>query len=323
MARSLDSVLMMNQLIQHGRNPVPTRRGFLSASVTGLGLCLADPALVLATACASGQVPTATDQVSLGRSGILASRLAQGTGFRGWARSSDQTRMGRKDFDRLIRHGLDRGINFFDVADAYGSHLYMKNALANVPRRRYVLMTKLWPRKESWVSPSGGAFEEVDRFRKELNSEVIDICLIHMMLDEQWPVHFRRIMDELSTLKQRGTVRAVGISCHDLGALKQAVAHPWVDVVLARINHKGGKEFGMDGSIEEVSQVLQQARTGGKAVVGMKIFGGGKLVRPREMDASLKYVLTRQLVDALTIGMTTPQQIDDTIHRVNEALETT
>lgn len=314
---------MLNHVIKPSGRPTPTRRQFLAASVAGVGVCLTEPGLSLAADCAKARAPTATDQISLGRCGILVSRLAQGTGFRGWARGSDQTRMGQKDFDSLIHHGLSRGINLFDLADAYGSHPYMKNAMASVPRRRYVLLTKLWPRKESWVTPSGGAFEEVDRFRTELNTEVIDICLIHMMLDEKWPVDFRRIMDELLTLKQRGTVRAVGVSCHDLGAIKQAAVHPWVDIILARINHKGDKEFGMDGSVEEVSQALRQARTGGKAVVGMKIFGGGTLVQPHEMDASLEYVLKGRFVDALTIGMTTPLQIDDTINRMNVALRTT
>lgn len=300
----------------------PTRREFLYAGLAGAGLCLADPALILAAECRKKSPPKATDRVLLGRSGVKASRLAQGTGFRGWARGSDQTRMGQKEFDRLIHHGLDRGINFLDLADAYGSHPYARKALQNVPREKYVLLTKLWPRKEDWVTPSGGALKEVDRFRKELNTDVIDVCLIHMMLDDQWPQRHARVRDELSELKQKGIVRAVGVSCHDLGALKQAVVHPWVDVVLARINHKGGKENGMDGNVEEVSKALKQARSKGKAVVGMKIFGGGTLVKSEEMDASLKYVFRNELVDAVTIGMTTPQQIDDTIRRIDEALRT-
>jgi predicted aldo/keto reductase-like oxidoreductase len=310
-------------MIENAEKATPTRREFLTVSLAGVGICLADSPLSLAGDCARKRVATATDQVALGCTGIRASRLAQGTGFRGWARGSDQTRMGQKDFDRLIHHGLNRGINFFDAADSYGSHPYLKKALGRIPRERYVLLTKLWPRKENWITPSGGAFEEVERFRKELDTDIIDVCLLHMMLDENWPAQFRRVMDELSVLKQRGKVRALGVSCHDLKALKQAATQPWVDVILARINHKGGKEHGMDGSVEEVSKVLKQARSTGKAVVGMKVFGGGSLTKPDEMNASLRYLLHGQLVDALTIGMTTPQQIDDTIERINRSLQST
>ena len=136
------------------------------------------------------------------------------------------------------------------------------------------------------------------------------------MLDEQWPTEFERIRDELSGLKEKGDVGAVGVSCHDLRALKVAAAHPWVDVIFARINHKGGREYSCDGTAEEVAAVLKAARRNGKAVVGMKIFGEGKLTAPEEKDASLQYVLGNDLVDAMTIGMMNPGQVDDTLERM-------
>ena len=108
--------------------------------------------------------------------------------------------------------------------------------------------------------------------------------------------------------------------CHDFGALKAAAAHPWVDVILARINNRG-KEAAMDASVEEVTPVLKQARANGKVVLGMKIFGAGKLVTPDEKDASLKYVFQNNLVDAITVGMLSQEQVDDTIERMNKALK--
>ena len=108
----------------------------------------------------------------------------------------------------------------------------------------------------------------------------------------------------------------VGVSCNDFGALKVAAAHPWVDVIFARINHKGGSEYYCDASADEVAAVLKTARGNGKAVVGMKIFGAGKLVAPEEKDASLRYVLGNGLVDAMTIGMLSPAEVDDTLQRM-------
>jgi predicted aldo/keto reductase-like oxidoreductase len=136
------------------------------------------------------------------------------------------------------------------------------------------------------------------------------------MLNEQWPTEYERIRDELSQLKESGEVRAVGVSCHDFGALKVAAAHPWVDVIFARINHKGGREYSCDASAPEVAAVLKTARANGKAVVGMKIFGAGKLVKPDEKDASLSYVLGNDLVDAMTIGMLNQAEVDDTLRRL-------
>ncbi len=298
-----------------------SRRRFIATALAGAGVLAARPAWLSAEgkkkAAAKGR---ATDVVMLGSSGIKATRIAQGTGWDGGGRSSAHSRLGEKAFVELIRHGVDEGIAFFDTADLYGSQPYLGTALKDVPRDRYIVMSKIWPRKEYWNSPSGGAIEEVNRFRKELNTDVLDICLIHCMTDGEWPRTFERIRDELSEMKQKGAVRAVGVSCHDHEALKVAAAHPWVDVVLARINNVG-KGAEMDVPPEEVAPVLKQARANGKVVLGMKLFGAGKLVKPEQKDASLKYVFQNELVDAITVGMMRPKEVNDTLQRMNKALK--
>jgi predicted aldo/keto reductase-like oxidoreductase len=290
-----------------------SRREFLKTSLTGAGVLLSAPLLVHSAAPTSFK---GSDLVSLGRTGIKVSRLAQGTGFNGFSRSSEHTRQGKDKFDRLVRHSLDEGITFLDMADLYGSHPFVKDVIKGLPRDRVALLSKIWPRKEDWVTPSGGAKEEIDRFRQELGVDTVDVCLIHCMMNDKWAIEYERIRDGLSELKQKGAVRAVGVSCHDFGALKVAVAHPWVDVILARINHKGGDEYSCDAPAEEVAAVLKTARKNGKAIVGMKIFGAGKLVKPEEKDASLKYVFTNGLVDAITVGMLKPDEVDDTLKRM-------
>jgi len=296
-----------------------TRRHFLRTSVTSAGVVATAPAwLGAAEAHAAGRFQ-GTDIVPLGKTGIKVTRLAQGTGYSGYNHSSAHTRQGKEAFDRLMRHSLDQGIRFIDMADLYGSHTFVKDVIKGLPRNKLVLLSKLWPREAKWCKPSGGAKEEVDRYRQELGVERIDVCLIHCMTNDKWPTEFQRIRDELSDLKRKDVVGAVGVSCHDFGALKIASEHPWVDVIFARINHKGGKEYACDAPVEEVSRVLKTARANGKAVVGMKIFGAGKLIKPDEKDASLKYVFTNGLVDAITVGMLNPTEVDDTLKRMAQA----
>jgi predicted aldo/keto reductase-like oxidoreductase len=127
-------------------------------------------------------------------------------------------------------------------------------------------------------------------------------------MDAQWPDKMSPYMNALDKEKERGRVRAVGVSCHDFGALKTAAATPWVDVILARINPKGVK---MDASSEEVINVLRQANANGKAIIGMKIFGEGALVDQR--DACMKFAQGLDFLDAMTIGFEKPEQIDDTL----------
>jgi len=290
-----------------------TRRTFLQTSLVGAG-ALAAPTWLHAAEPAHFR---GTDLVPLGKTGIQVTRLAQGTGFNGYNHSSAHTRQGKAAFDRLLRHSLDEGIRFIDMADLYGSHSFVKDVIKDLPRDRFALLSKLWPRKDKWVTPSGGAKQEIDRFRKELGIDKLDVCLIHCMSKATWPTEYERVRDELSEMKEKGAVRAVGVSCHDFGALQVAASHPWVDVIFARINYKGGKEFMCDGSAERVSAVLKTARANGKAVVGMKIFGAGKLIKPEEKDASLKYVFSNGLVDAITVGMLKPEEVDDTLERMS------
>jgi aryl-alcohol dehydrogenase-like predicted oxidoreductase len=298
-------------------NPL-TRRSFLRTSAIGAG------ALLTPTRARSEEPPavqkSAADRVKLGNTGLVASRLAQGTGVHGGNQQSDHTRMGQEAFTRLIRHGFDRGINFWDMADLYGTHTFMRNAMKGIDRDKYVVLSKVWTRPEKWNNATAGAAEAVNRFCKELDTDVLDICLIHCMIDKDWMEREKRTRDELSELKQKGKIRAVGCSCHSHDALKAAAVHPWVDVILARINHMGGTKYKMDGTVEEITETLKLARANGKTVVGMKIFGEGTLVKPDEKDASLKFVLNSGVVDAITIGMSKIEEIDDCFTRIAKAL---
>lgn len=296
-----------------------SRRSFIRTAALGAGALATVPSLLRRGAAAT-TARKAGDLVTLGRTGIKASFLAQGTGYNGGNQTSAQTRAGKESFDRLVRTSLDHGVNFMDMADLYGSHSFVKDVVKGIKRDRLVMLSKIWPREESWNKPSGGAVEEVERFCRELNTDHLDICLIHCMTNDRWATEYERIRDELAKLKEQGKVRAVGVSCHDFGALKVAAEHPWVDVVLARINHKGGRDYSCDASVEELTPVLKQARANGKVVLGMKIFGAGKLTSSEDKDASLKFVIQNELVDAITIGTTDPGQVEDTVARVTKAL---
>lgn len=295
-----------------------TRRQFVQSAATGLALLPAVPRVLAAAPAEAAGGLAGSDLVPLGKTGLRVSRLALGTGFNGYSRSSAQTRQGKEAFDRLLRRSIDQGLTFIDMADLYGSHPFVKDVIKDLPRDKFQLLTKIWPRRESWNTPSGGAREELDRYRRELGAERIEVCLIHCMTNDRWAEEYQRVCDELSELKERGVVGAVGVSCHDFGALKVAAEHPWVDVILARINHKGGKEFSCDAPIAELTALLQKARANGKAVVGMKIFGAGKLTQPEEKDASLRYVFQQGLVDAITVGMMNPTEVDDTLQHLSQ-----
>jgi 1-deoxyxylulose-5-phosphate synthase len=262
----------------------------------------------------------ATGLVTLGKSGIQVPRLAMGTGSGGWARVSEQTRLGRDGFVRLMRHGAEQGARFLDVADLYGSHEYAKATLAEVPRDSMIVLSKVWfaagaPKME----PTQTALPEVERFLRELGTDYLDIALVHCVEDPAWPRQQARMRDELSALKERGIVRAIGCSCHTHAALEVAANDPWVDVILARIN-PGRQRMDEDASVEQVMATLRRARANGKGVVGMKIYGAGRFNGPEQRLSSLRMALTQGLTDAITIGHASPEQFDDTVKNMERVL---
>ena len=225
--------------------------------------------------------------------------------------------MGTKGFVDLAKHAYNSGITFFDVADIYGSHQFLKEVLKHIPREKVVIMSKIWTRSNDWLEYKG-AQAALDRFRKEIGTEFIDIVLLHCQVASDWTTEFKKGRDVLSKAKEDGIIRAHGVSCHSLDALKTAAKSEWVDILLSRINHKGTK---MDDKPEKVMPVLKQAHDNGKGVLGMKIYGCGDLVKEDQREASLKYVLGSGNVDAMTIGFENAGQIDDTIKRINRILK--
>jgi predicted aldo/keto reductase-like oxidoreductase len=218
-----------------------------------------------------------------------------------------------------MRTGFDSGLNFFDMADLYGSHPFMKPIIKELPRDQFVLLSKIWFAAAPGMEPADRAVPSVDRFRKELGTEMIDVVLIHCVTNSSWPTQLERMRDELDMLKEKGVIRATGCSCHDFGALQVAAENPWVDVIFARINNTGASMDHKDP--DAVAEVLRKARANGKAVVGMKIYGAGKLTEASQRDQSLRYVWGNGLVDAMTIGFEKEGQIKDTMSHLDRVLQ--
>lgn len=296
------------------------RREFLKRSALGLTGLLAGPRLLAATESRASHFDS-YERVPLGRTGLKVSRVCLGTGMRGWMRESNQTRLGREAFEKLIRGAFDRGVNLFDLADLYGSHPFVAPALKGIPRDRYLLITKIWWRENGLQeSERPNADVIVTRFLKELQTDYVDLVLLHCVTSAKWPEELARQMDILADLKRKGSIRAHGVSCHSLEALQAAAQHPWVESVHARINPYGVK---MDGPPEKVVTVLKQFHAAGKGVVGMKIIGEGQFRDSDEKrDASVKFALQLGCVDTLCVGCESLAELDDLAARVRKVPRT-
>lgn len=260
-------------------------------------------------------------KVKLGNSAIETTLLGFGTGVHAGNRVSYLTRQYKQKSLALLQHAWDKGIRNFDCADTYGTHGLVADALANKNRNEYTLTSKIWVRGGGIPEPERpDANIVVDRFRKELKTDYIDLVQIHCMEDSNWTENQKKQMDILENLKAKGIIRAHGVSVHSLDAMKDAVKSPWVDVIHVRINPYG---IAMDKpKPEEVVEVIQQLHKSGKGVIGMKLVGNGNLRNDSEkIDNSLKFVLGLKSVNMMIIGFEETEQIDNYIARVEKALK--
>ncbi len=251
----------------------------------------------------------ADDRVTLGDSGIEVSRLAMGTGTHGVGGSSNQSRkLGLKGLGDLLYRAYDNGVNFWESADQYGTHPHLREGLKYVDREKVVVLSKTHATTEKEMKA------DLDRFRSELGTDYIDIILLHCMTKDDWPKIKRGAMNVLAKAREDGIVRSHGVSCHTLGALKTAADTDWVKINLARFNPMG---VSMDADVETVRPVLQTMKAKGKGIIGMKVFGAGRLTD--KIDKCLQFALAQEFMDCFTIGQESASQFHDLVKRIPDA----
>ena len=285
-----------------------SRRELLKAGLAGISALSAN-ALISQPLVTEGMK---VDQVTLGKTGLEVSRLALGCGNASWARQSKFTRLGLDTFLQIAEYAYSRGITFLDTADLYGTHQFIRELFKRIPRHNFQLMTKIWTVDNDWntVVP---VEETLDRFQQELGTDYFDILLLHCLVNGNWVTEKKEFMEKLSEAKAKGAIKKVGVSCHDYEALKVAVSDPWVDVILARINPL---EMSMDGHPDKIAALLKTAHDNGKGIIGMKIYGAGKMLTDQDRQNSLQYAIKNPDINAITIGMETFDYVDYSVDRM-------
>jgi 1-deoxyxylulose-5-phosphate synthase len=288
-----------------------TRREFLKTGLAAGTFAIAGTLPLIA------QRPTATDVVTLGRSGVKVTRLAFGTGtFSGQV----QRDLGQEGFTRLVRYAHDRGIRFFETAESYGEmHKMLGIALKGIPRESYQLMSKVTTREGE--NPQ----QKFDDLRKLANTEYFDIMLLHWQHAGTWPSDSRRWQDAILEAESKKVVVSHGASVHGLPALRRVPENKWLDVAMIRMNHKGKSMDAEDyatqgpGNVPEVVAHVKEARKQGMGVISMKLIGEGTFNREDRREA-MKFAFKHAGVDCVTVGYKNTAEIDEAIENLNTAL---
>lgn len=260
---------------------------------------------------------TAADQVTLGKTGIKLSRLGMGTGS---ANGRLQVEAGKEAFVKLVHHAYDQGITYFDTAQRYATFEWIGDAIKGLPREKLFIQSKV-PGKPDDVLAT------IDMHRKMFNTDYVDSLLIHCMTEDGWTDDYKRVMEGFNQAKEKQWIRAKGVSCHTLAALRNAVDTDWTEVHLVRVNPQGrymdaGREVWGRGTAD-VSSVMDQIKTmhaKGHGVIGMKIFGNGDFKNPEDREKSIRFAMSKPEINAIVIGFTSPAQVDEAIGLMNRVL---
>jgi 1-deoxyxylulose-5-phosphate synthase len=291
-----------------------TRRQFLERSATVATMLLVPGRLI---AQATPAKRTAADQVTLGHTGIKLSRLGFGTGSNSGQVQRD---LGQEAFNNLIHYAYDQGITYFDCAQAYHTFSWMGAAIKGLPREKLFIQSKIGGQPEDIMAT-------IDHHRKVFDTDYVDSLLVHCMVHNRWTDGWKRIMDGFDEAKEKKWIRAKGVSCHSLPALRTAKETDWTEVHLMRVNPQGAF---MDGEKEDYNMVtnpvppvleeLKAIRSKGRGVIGMKMVGNGTFVNSEDREKAIRFAMSRPEIDAVVIGFKNRAEIDEAIQRINAAL---
>lgn len=156
--------------------------------------------------------------IKLGNSDLEVSRICMGCMGFGDARRGQHTwTLNEEESRKIIKRGLELGVNFFDTAIAYQSgtsEQYVGRALRDYAKRdEVVVATKFLPRTqediETGISGQQHIQGMIDQSLKNLGLDYVDLYIYHMW-DYQTPLY--EIMDGLNRIVKEGKARYIGIS---------------------------------------------------------------------------------------------------------------
>ncbi len=236
------------------------------------------------------------DKQKLGDTGLHVSKMCFGSLTMGPLQSNLSPQAGGD----LIIYGFDKGINFIDTAELYENYAHIREALKVIKREDYVIATK------SYAYSKETAEESLKKAMKEMGTDVIDIFLLHEQENEHTLRGHEEALHYFIKMKEKGYIKAVGLSTHHIAAVKAALKMKEIEVLHPIVNING---LGIqDGNIEEMLDALKTAHQMGKGIYAMKPLGGGNLLK--NFKASFDFVLKLPYLHSIAVGMQNINEID-------------
>lgn len=201
---------------------------------------------------------------------------------------------------KVILHALEKGINFIDTAQMYGSYPQVAEAFRHWRGPRPVVASK------SAARTSDAMKQAVVECLQQTGLDYIDLFMLHAVRDAEDLAGRRGAIDYLCEAKKLGLIKAIGASSHSALTIGLLGETPEIEVLHPMYNRDG---IGiLDASLADMTRILQKARINGKGIYAMKPLGGGQL--RNDAVASLRWVFSSGVIDSAVIGMTSIDEVD-------------
>lgn len=236
--------------------------------------------------------------VPLGNTGIVVSRLCFGTGTSGFNCQSVQSKQAREQFGQLLLEAFELGINFWDTSDDYGTYPHVRWALDHLPRERIVITTK------TWASGKKEARKSLMMSLRDMGIDYVDVLLLHEVDSPEELARREAALEAMHEAKQEGLIRAVGLSTHAILTLEQVVANPQIEVLLTNYNKHNAH---MDAGLSDYTRALERAHAAGQGVMVMKTLHEGRLAH--DVRSCMAFNLEKPFIDCVLMGMETREHL--------------
>ncbi|MCR4430755.1 MAG: aldo/keto reductase [Tepidanaerobacteraceae bacterium] len=231
---------------------------------------------------------------TLGKTGMPVSRLCFGS----LGISPLQSQLSIDEGAQIMMEAFKSGVNFIDTAEFYNNYAYIKRAL-KFAKSKIVVASK------SYAYTYEGMRASVDRARREMDLDVVDIFMLHEQESRLTLKGHREALECLLDAKAKGIINAVGVSTHTVEVVDAVSEMNEIDVIHPIINIRG---IGIkDGNIKQMEKAIEKAYRNGKGIYGMKCLGGGNLINMKE--SAFNYILKFPYIHSVAVGMKTYAEV--------------
>jgi aryl-alcohol dehydrogenase-like predicted oxidoreductase/Pyruvate/2-oxoacid:ferredoxin oxidoreductase delta subunit len=210
-----------------------------------------------------------------------------------------QKNLAPEESAEILSYALDLGVNFIDTAQMYKTYEPIKIALRN-RKNRPIIATK------THCLTYEDTKDAVKEALKGMGVDYIDIFHLHSARYSTDVFNIKKdVLKCLKEYKEKGIIKAIGISTHSVKVVEKAAYRDDIDVVFPLIN-KVGRGI-LEGTVDEMKDAINLCEREGKGIYLMKVLGGGTLID--DFKESVEFA--RNLSDnySIAIGMVSKEEV--------------